>query len=99
MIESILKVMKRPLFRGAETAGSSPPLGATFVEGGVNFSVFSRYASSVDLLPRGYDWEGDAPLHRLSCRTIIYELNVCGFTRNPKVGRQARAPRRLCRLD
>jgi glycogen operon protein len=161
--------------------GSSSPLGATFVEGGVNFSVYSRYATAVDLLffdhddaskpsrvvsidalggrtyhywhafvpgieagqlygyrvsgrmqprkgrrfdqgkllldpygrgvavpqsysrdaascpgdntatamksvvlnPNGYDWEGDAPLHRLASRTIIYEMHVRGFTRHP----------------
>ncbi|HKE24486.1 MAG TPA: glycogen debranching protein GlgX [Bryobacteraceae bacterium] len=40
--------------RGA-TAGRSAPLGAAFVEGGVNFSVFSRYATGVDLLLFDYD--------------------------------------------
>ena len=33
-----------------------------------------------------YDWEGDAPLHRPSARTIIYEMHVRGFTRNPNSG-------------
>ena len=33
-----------------------------------------------------YDWEGDAPLHRLSSRTIIYEMHVRGFTRHPASG-------------
>jgi isoamylase len=32
------------------TTGSSSPLGATVVPGGVNFSVFSRGATAVDLL-------------------------------------------------
>ena len=32
------------------TAGQSAPLGATPINGGVNFSVFSRHASGVDLL-------------------------------------------------
>ena len=31
-------------------AGQSAPLGATLTRGGVNFSIYSRYASSVDLL-------------------------------------------------
>ncbi len=31
-------------------AGRSHPLGATVVSGGVNFSIFSRGASSVELL-------------------------------------------------
>ncbi len=33
-----------------------------------------------------YDWEGDLPLNRPSARTIIYEMHVRGFTRNPNSG-------------
>ncbi len=33
-----------------------------------------------------YDWEGDAPLHRPSARTIVYEMHVRGFTRHPSSG-------------
>ncbi len=33
-----------------------------------------------------YDWEGDTPLHTPSARTIIYEMHVGGFTRNPNSG-------------
>jgi isoamylase len=33
-----------------------------------------------------YDWEGDAPLHHRSARTIIYEMHVKGFTRHPNSG-------------
>jgi isoamylase len=33
-----------------------------------------------------YDWEGDEPLHRISSRTIIYEMHVKGFTRHPSSG-------------
>lgn len=36
--------------------------------------------------PTAYDWEGDAPLHRPSARTIIYEMHVRGFTRHPSSG-------------
>ncbi len=36
--------------------------------------------------PAAYDWEGDAPLHRPSSRTIIYEMHVRGFTRHPSSG-------------
>jgi glycogen operon protein len=35
--------------RGREEAGSSAPLGATVRSGGVNFSVFSRDATSIEL--------------------------------------------------
>jgi isoamylase len=166
------------------TVGCSAPLGATFVAGGVNFSVFSRNASRVELLlfdrvddthparvievqsatnrsldywhvlvegieagqlygfrmygpfdpqrglrfdpekvlldPYGrgvatpesysrssatmsgdnaatamksvvldlssYDWEGDVTLRRPASRSIIYEMHVRGFTRNPNSG-------------
>jgi len=33
-----------------------------------------------------YDWEGDAPLNRPFCQTIIYEMHVKGFTRHPSSG-------------
>ncbi len=33
-----------------------------------------------------YDWEGDTPLQRPASRTIIYEMHVRGFTRNPNSG-------------
>ena len=35
---------------------------------------------------RGYDWEGDRPLQRPMTETIIYELNVRGFTNSPTAG-------------
>jgi glycogen operon protein len=41
---------------------------------------------SVVANPRSYDWGDDAPLHRPSSRTIIYEMHVSGFTRNPNSG-------------
>jgi len=36
--------------------------------------------------PRAYDWEGDIPLKRPFARTVIYEMHVGGFTRNPNSG-------------
>jgi glycogen operon protein len=41
---------------------------------------------SVVVDPGAYDWEGDAPLHHPSARTIIYEMHVRGFTRHPSSG-------------
>ncbi len=41
---------------------------------------------SVVVDPRGYDWEDDAPLRRPYARSIIYELHVGGFTRDPSSG-------------
>jgi glycogen operon protein len=34
----------------------------------------------------GYDWQGDEHLHRPFSETIIYELHVGGFTKNPNSG-------------
>lgn len=33
--------------------------------------------------PDSYDWEGDEPVHHPYSKSIIYELHVGGFTRNP----------------
>jgi len=41
---------------------------------------------SVVVDPGAYDWEGDAPLRRPATRTIVYEMHVRGFTRNPNSG-------------
>ena len=40
------------------TTGQSAPLGATITDGGVNFSIYSRHASGVDLL--FFDQEDDS---------------------------------------
>jgi glycogen operon protein len=47
---------------------------------------------SVVVDPTPYDWDGDVPLGRPAARTIIYEMHVGGFTRNPNsgVGEKAR---------
>ena len=60
----------------AESAGRSSPLGATAVPGGVNFSVFSRNASGVELLL--FDREDDSrpirviPIDPATNRTYHY---------------------------
>lgn len=182
-IAASLRRTARPAI-AAEEVGRSSPLGATVVEGGVNFSLYSRTASGVEIVlfdreddpspsrvievepttnrsyhywhafvpgvasgqlygyrvngpsdpalglrfdpdkvlldpygrgvvvPRGfdrmvaaraggnaavamksvvvdssaYDWEGDLPLNHPSSRTIIYEMHVRGFTRDPSSG-------------
>jgi isoamylase len=35
---------------------------------------------------RGYDWEGDTPLHTPMADTIVYEMHVRGFTMSPTSG-------------
>ncbi|WP_035454902.1 glycogen debranching protein [Algoriphagus terrigena] len=41
---------------------------------------------SVVVDPDAYDWEGDLPLARPFSQTIIYEMHVAGFTKNPNSG-------------
>ena len=41
---------------------------------------------SVIVDPCAYDWEGDKRLQRPSARTVIYEMHVRGFTRDPSSG-------------
>jgi glycogen operon protein len=41
---------------------------------------------SVVIDPSQYDWEGDKPIKRPASRTIVYEMHVRGFTRNPNSG-------------
>ncbi len=41
---------------------------------------------SVVVEPGAYDWEGDLPPARPSSRTIVYEMHVRGFTRDPSSG-------------
>jgi glycogen operon protein len=45
-----------------------------------------RAMKSVVADPWGYDWEGDRPLQRPYSDTVIYEMHVAGFTRNPNSG-------------
>ena len=41
---------------------------------------------SVVVDPSLYDWESDRPLHRSSSQTIVYEMHVRGFTKDPSSG-------------
>jgi isoamylase len=62
--------------KGVESTGRSSPLGATIVPGGVNFSIFSRNASGVELLL--FDREDDSrparviPIDPAANRTYHY---------------------------
>jgi glycogen operon protein len=46
----------------------------------------AKAMKSVVVDPTAYDWEGDKPLKHRSSRTIIYEMHVRGFTRDPSSG-------------
>ena len=43
----------------------------------------ARSLRSVVIDSGGYDWEGDVPIRRPMSESIIYELHVGGFTRDP----------------
>jgi isoamylase len=43
-------------------------------------------AKSVVVDCAGYDWQGDQPLRRPFSSTVIYEMHVRGFTRDPSSG-------------
>ena len=58
VIDDTVLEEQRVMARPTENSGQSSPLGATMVPGGVNFSVFSRSASSMELL--FFDREDDA---------------------------------------
>jgi isoamylase len=46
----------------------------------------SSAMKSIVINANTYEWEGDAPLHTSSARTIVYEMHVRGFTRHPNSG-------------
>ena len=52
---------------------------------GVDFSAANRTPSMKSVVADFslYDWEGDAHLKRPFAKTVIYEMHVGGFTRNP----------------
>ena len=58
MTNSSLAIPLSPARPSVENAGRSAPIGATVVAGGVNFSIFSRYATAVELL--FFDRDDDA---------------------------------------
>ena len=67
---------------GATNIGRSSPQGATVADGGVNFSLFSRTASGVDLL--FFDQEGKKHSH-----VGIY-LGHGEFVHSPSSGKRVR---------
>src|SRR5215471_12972020 len=60
---SSVKGVPRAAITPATSIGHSAPLGSTVCEGGVNFSVFSRKATGVELL--FFDREDDARPQRV----------------------------------
>jgi isoamylase len=76
MSKTSSSILNAPPSPAVEGAGRSSPLGATVVAGGVNFSVFSRYASAVEVLL--FDREDDSrparviPIDPVASRTYHY---------------------------
>ena len=64
--------------------GQSAPLGATLIDGGLNFSVFSRTASAVELLL--FDREDDARAARV-IRLDPATNRTYEYTESPATGR------------
>jgi len=92
VVERISVGAKRP-----ESTGRSHPLGATVLPGGVNFSVFSRNASSVELLL--FDREDDSrparvfPIDAATNRTYHYwHVFVAGVKPGQLYGYRAHGP-------
>jgi glycogen operon protein len=75
------KVLLDPYGRGVVIPRKYRPQAAT--GSGDNASTAMK-SVIVDL--SAYDWEGDTPLNLPSSRTIIYEMHIGGFTRNPNSG-------------
>jgi glycogen operon protein len=75
------KVLLDPYGRGVVTPAEYTPDAAR--RRGDNAAAAMK---SVVVDPAAYDWEGDAPLRRPSARTVVYEMHVKGFTRNPNSG-------------
>jgi isoamylase len=75
------KILLDPYGRGIVTPGAYTPNAAR--RPGDNAPTAMK---SVVVDPSAYNWEGDTPLHTPSARTVIYEMHVRGFTRNPNSG-------------
>jgi glycogen operon protein len=72
------KVLLDPYGRGVVTPKDYTPASAHRPGDNAAMAMRSVVVDSSD-----YDWEGDAPLRRPSARTVVYEMHVKGFTRNP----------------
>jgi isoamylase len=75
------KVLLDPYGRGVVVPKNYDRLAA--IKPGDNAATAMK---SVVVDPGAYDWEGDSPLCLPPAQTIIYEMHVRGFTRNPNSG-------------
>ena len=77
LLDPYARAVAQPLRRSRQAASGPAANDAQAYKG-----VVARHA--------GYDWEGDQPLRRPFAHTVIYELHVRGFTRDPSA--QVAAP-------
>jgi glycogen operon protein len=92
--------LKATATTSASTTGRSHPIGASIVEGGVNFCIFSRHATGIDLLL--FDRDDDGRPARIVCfdpaanRTYHYwHTFVPGITPGQIYGYRVAGPRDL----
>ena len=82
------------------TSGTSAPLGATIVEGGVNFSVFSKHATHIELLlfesGRGAHPSDVVALEPSQHRTYHFTGTVCSMRCSTRIGSHSRS---LCHRE
>jgi len=95
--KAITEIAAPAAAKRVESSGQSAPLGATVLPGGVNFSVFSRNASSVDLLL--FDREDNAfPAHVITidstagCNCHYWHVFVPGVQPGQLYGYRAHGP-------
>jgi len=75
------KVLLDPYGLSVAVPGSYDRMAAAIRGGNTAIAMKSVIAD-----PSRYDWEGDLPLRRPFAQTVIYELHVRGFTRDPSSG-------------
>lgn len=70
-----------------------PSLGHRYDSGKVLLDPYAKGVAFSESCPKSvvidldaYEWEGDLPLSRPFTQTIIYEMHVAGFTKNPNSG-------------
>ncbi|MFN3998360.1 glycogen debranching protein [Algoriphagus sp.] len=75
------------------TGPNDPSRGHRFDSTKVLLDPYAKAVAFSESCPKGvvvdlheYDWEEDLPLYRPFSQTVIYEMHVAGFTKNPNSG-------------
>ncbi len=75
------KVLLDPYGRGVAVPSSYNREAASLPGDNAPFAL-----KSIVIDRRGYDWEDDTPLRHPVSQTVIYEMHLAGFTKNPNSG-------------